>query len=141
MTELIAVDPGKMTGVCHAKGAFQLPLMDALEWLDEVLEVAAWDGGPRKIDEVTCESFTITQRTLKLANDHSALDGIGAVRWLTHKYGVKFTSYRPSDVKALVTDAKLRALGLYRPSDGGHMNDATRHWVYRKALLGELRLP
>jgi hypothetical protein len=121
---IIAVDPGKMTGWAHLRlGMFnsgQMPLSDYLVWFDQVLEEGLQPT-------VVCEDFIYTTETAKKTRQTWSTEGIGVLRFLTAKYGFGFHVQTPADAKRFSTNAKLKAMEWYRPSKGGHANDAARH--------------
>jgi len=54
-------------------------------------------------------------------------DRIGAMRLIADHGGVQFVRQTPAQAKSFATDDKLRKLGWFSPTPGGHANDATRH--------------
>lgn len=120
----IAIDPGKVTGWARwVDGEFssgQAELYDVLDWLH-----ATFDRGLRP--KLACEDFIITGATAKKSRQTEPLDGIGAIKWFAHHYAVPLTMQAPSSAKSFATDDKLRNLGWYLATKGGHANDAARH--------------
>ena len=80
-------------------------------------------------DALVCEGFVIRSNTSKLDAGAFSLttDLIGACRLLAHQAGIPFVRQTPAEAKSFATDDKLRRLGWYRPTKGGHANDASRH--------------
>jgi hypothetical protein len=122
---ILAVDPGKTTGfVMYTSGAFfwgQESMMEFLRRADDYLydNVAV---------EVVCEKFQIGPSTLSKARDaHWAMKQIGILEYWCETRGHTFTLQTPSEAKSFATDAKLKTLGWYTPTKGGHANDALRH--------------
>lgn len=149
---IIAIDPGGTTGYVHYKRnrfvepctgvlaeAGELPPMEFLDRLDGWLSTYSLQC---RDTELVIERFRISERTLKVSREgvHDTLDVIGGVRWLAHHYDATVVTQTPGEVKPLVTDPRLRGLGYFRGSPGGHMNDAMRHLVYRLARLKDLEL-
>lgn len=121
---VLAVDPGKMTGWASLRlGEFysdQLEWYDFLEWVDELL-----DRGFRF--SIVCEDFIYTAATAKKTRQTWSTEAIGVLRFLSQKHDVSFTLQKPADAKAFSTNEKLKRLGWYRGTSGGHANDAARH--------------
>jgi hypothetical protein len=91
------------------------------------------------VDVVVCEDYIITQRTIKLSRQNMSLESIGVLRWLCSAWMIRFVLQTPSEGKGFGTDEKLKRLGWYRPTPGGHANDATRHLL--TFLAKERQLP
>ena len=122
---ILAIDPGKRTGWAELRhGLFssgQTDGDDYLVWLGEALS----EG----IDPtaVVIEDFIYTEQTAKKTRQTWSTEAIGVVRFLCRKHGIPLTIQTPADAKRFSTDAKLRTMDWYRPSKGGHANDAARH--------------
>lgn len=124
----LAVDPGGMTG---------------LAWYDDApffrsTETASYDETVRSVTDVLhndkpdvliCEGFTIRAGTHKLdpVSFRQTTDLIGACRLLCWQFDIPFHRQTPAEAKSFASDAKLRTLGWYNATAGGHANDATRH--------------
>lgn len=133
-TELIiAVDPGKVTGIATWAGgefnSWQEPTWFAVDRIWAKLERLPDNA----VVEIVCESYTITASTLRKTRQNYSLESIGALRWMSNTHGVEFVLQAPADAMGFMTDDKLRMLGWYRPSIGGHANDAARHLGLRLA--------
>ena len=123
MTKIIAVDPGLLTGVAvlcdGVHHSFEEP---------DFHDLAAFVYSQQP-DVIVCEAFVIRQNTHKL--DAGAFsettDRIGAMRLLAELAEVPFHRQTPAQAKSFATDEKLRRLGWFNPTPGGHANDATRH--------------
>lgn len=132
ITGVIAFDPGKETGWARIQdGKFesgQGRLWPVLFWFDGILEFG-------RRPTVFCEDFIITPQTAKKSRQTDPLDGIGALKFLARKYDLALIMQTPAKAKAFATDDKLKALGWYRPTKGGHANDAARHLMV--GLVGQ----
>lgn len=121
---IIAVDPGKMTGLANLTfGEFtsgQLPLMEYLQNLDGALMQGM-------LPTLICEDFIYTTETAKKSRQTWSTEGIGVMRFLAHKHKLSFTLQSPASAKRFATNDKLKAMGWYKPTKGGHANDAARH--------------
>lgn len=121
---LLAFDPGGVTGIAWYDGvefvSLELKTYEALLYAQEAT-IGNW------VDlSVVCESFIISQRTLRGTRQYDALESIGVLRFLCRTRGVPFALVTPAASKSFSTDAKLRKLGWYYPTPGGHRNDAAR---------------
>ena len=136
--KIIAVDPGGTTGVAawnSDTGAFdslELPTLDAVR---EVEWRMTW---PQPIDLVVVEAFVISQSTVKKtrAGSHAAIESIGALRYIAWKHQIEFDDTQKAEQKKFATAARLKKLGWYRPSPGGHQNDAARHLLVAAVRRG-----
>lgn len=124
----LAVDPGGMTG---------------LAWYDDApffrsTETATYEETVRSVTDVLhndkpdvliCEAFLIRSNTHKLdaGSFNQTTDLIGACRLLCWQFDTEFVRQTPAEAKSFADDAKLRRLGWYSVTPGGHANDATRH--------------
>ena len=129
----LAVDPGGVTGVALYGGedggfaSYELGTKG-----DPDYETTVWHLNPliaQEWDALVCEGFVIRGNTHKLdsgAFSHTT-DLIGACRLLAWENGVTFVRQTPAQAKSFATDDKLRRLGWYNRTEGGHANDAARH--------------
>lgn len=122
---IVAVDPGKITGVATwtpgRMSSWQEPTWYAIDRIWTALD----DG---VVDVVVCEAYIITAATLrKTRGENWSLESIGALRWMSRRHGVEFVLQAPADAMRFADDAKLRRAEWYRPTPGGHANDAARH--------------
>lgn len=137
---VLAVDPGKVTGwATWSDGDFnagQLGRADFLRWADELVPMyAVWDL------HVVVEDFRITQQTLTKGREaHWAMGQIGCLEWWCEKYEVPFTKQTPADAKRFVDDRKLRRVGWFESTPGGHRNDACRHLLLYLVKHGRVEL-
>lgn len=144
---LIAVDPGGTVGLAAwtPTGKIEASERDPMTSLDQIYDALGvlTSSNPKARPEIVAERFTIDQRTLRLTRggSHDALDVLGGLRWIAHSYGIPLELQGVAEVKNLVPDTRLRALGLHKPTPGGHANDALRHLVYRLARLKLMELP
>lgn len=120
---IIAIDPGNVTGVATYEGT----TFDSFE-IDEIGKVYSylWDVKARA-DVIIIEKFTINPTTHKKSRQSDPLMIIGFVDGLTYLHRIPLTYFTPAKAKSFATDDKLRAVGWWRPTPGGHANDAARH--------------
>ena len=119
---VLAIDPGNVTGVAY----FDTSLGEPDSWEDEPFEVINYvEDLTATLDAVVCESFI--PRPGAYSWQPEALYTIGAVRYVCRREGVTFVLQSPADAKRFSTNEKLKRLGWYSPTTGGHSNDALRH--------------
>ena len=126
---VLAVDPGGVTGLALYDS--DTPVFESWEQEDFDHIVDTLDNLVSHKREVVavCEGFVIRGNTHKLdsgAFSHTT-DLIGACRLLAWENGVTFVRQTPAQAKSFATDDKLRRLGWYNRTEGGHANDAARH--------------
>lgn len=133
-TLLAAVDPGKVTGLSYLviteeaisqPNAYELTVPEFFDHFPRTFELSDRDD----LDLViVCESFQISERTIKTALSLDALDIIG---WLKgeqlYKRARPFYQQTPAQAKRFSTDEKLKTLGWFERTKDGHANDANRH--------------
>lgn len=127
---IVAVDPGKVTGVAvyypetTRCTTWEKPCWEAVRAVHRGLERG-------RISHLVVEAFTISMRTLKLTRGENwSLESIGALRYLASLVpDLEEFHVQPVEAKNFGTDRKLRALGWYHPTPGGHRNDAARHLI------------
>jgi hypothetical protein len=135
---ILAVDPGKITGYAQISTEWpfestQLPMLDFLGWAEYVISEP---DGP---EVVVCESFIVNAQTLrKTRGENWSLEQIGVLRWFCHKAEVPFTLQSAASAKGFVDDDRLKHVGWYHGTTGGHANDAARHLLTFIAKQGKL---
>lgn len=125
---VIAVDPGKMTGVSvFDDGDFRsFELSNGFEgfavWLDTEPDLF------RPHDQFVVESFTVNAGTAK--KDAGAYPEvfsiIGAARLTAFQNGMRFAFQTPGEAKSFASNDKLKRLGWYA-GGLGHADDSARH--------------
>lgn len=136
----LAFDPGATTGFA----TYDQQYGEFYSWQTEGRHAAERDAegyfGYRTV--VVGESFIITAETLKKSRQMDPLYIIGWADGECARLGIPFSLQTPSEGKAFGTDAKLKALGWWNPTKGGHANDAARHLLLRvmkdRALAPEM---
>ena len=138
---IVAFDPGETTGwarldpVSLEFRSGQLPWYSAWYWFNDTLS-----ANPAYIQQVVCEDFIYTAETAKKSRQTWSTEGIGVVRFLCQYYGLPLTIQSPSSAKSFATDKKLKRIGWYTPTKGGHANDAARHLMVFAVSNGVLPL-
>lgn len=142
---IIAVDPGKRTGVAEYGATTEVAIyeFEVNDFYDYIhtrvheLHAAGYDI------RLVAESFIITIHTAKNTQAGWSLELIGVLKFLAHRYGLEDVKLQaPAIGKTFGTNAKLRYLGWWKSGniDGvryvGHGNDAARHLATYAAQRG-----
>jgi len=143
MRHILAVDPGKMTGL--ALFSLDPGSEPILEWSGEV-EFSDFVFEARKMFElygdsleVICEKFTINAQTAKKAQAPYSLEVIGSLKTLMLDEGrdPELLMYQqPADAMAMFTNEKLKKLEYWHRGGAGHALDAIRHGLLRLVKTG-----
>lgn len=138
---VLAVDPGLVSGwATWESGRFAAgehdphPMCDfADEWM------SAHAGNPNAL--VVVEAFIITEQTLRKTRQYWSLEIIGALKWRASVHGVRYLDpmQTPSQAKRFGKDKRLKDMGLWHPTPGGHANDACRHLCLALSKCGAVR--
>jgi ABC-type transport system involved in Fe-S cluster assembly fused permease/ATPase subunit len=138
---IIAVDPGKMTGVAtwdSKTGVFhaeEYSVESFFEWVHTYVHQSVMEHGAENV-QIVCESFIITPSTGKNSQAPWSLELIGVCRFLTYRYGMRPMKLQsPAVAKTFATDQKLRAVEWHTKARG-HANDAARHLMTYCATNG-----
>lgn len=138
MPIVVAVDPGGDTGYAiYMDGNFSSGETSEPYGILRLIDSIVAEGRPVQL---VVENYTITSRTARLSPQPEALKLIGALEAAAERLGLAFQGSQLG-TKTFATDEKLRVLGWFRPTDGGHANDAARHlltWMV-KSLHPEWR--
>ena len=135
MKRLLALDPGKATGVAlfstselmttgpELLETLELQQMEVCEYVEEQLEYCKTRG--IELD-IVMERYVIGE-----ADAPWSLEVIGAVRYLQWKYLRRdyIELQTPGDAKSFADNERLRALGMWHTGGAGHANDALRHGI------------
>lgn len=139
---IMTFDPGGITGVAWflpdgGKSAFtSAELTGTFEQQATHIDgmLAGWEP-----EIIVYETYTITQRTAQLSQQHEALMLIGMIRYCATRYpGAKVYPQSPAQAKSFSSDSKLKAVGYWNKTPGGHANDAARHLLRFQAAHGLL---
>jgi hypothetical protein len=138
---IIAIDPGKMTGVAVVerdrwgvtesgvilRASIELDEDTIITWLRMQL-----DSLGAKPYVIVMETFVINARTVSNSQAPWSLMTIGAVQQVCRDYGYPVENIKwqsPSNAKNVVPNEKLKRLGTWHKGGAGHANDAIRHAV------------
>ena len=133
---IVAIDPGKVTGwaVLSEDGKYtggEAVLHEVMASIETLLV-----EGRRPI--IVCEDFIFTTATAKKSRQTWSTEGIGVLRYLAARYQVSFVIQSPNSAKKFAIDEKLKAMGWYHPTTGGHRNDAARHLLLYADGVGRI---
>lgn len=138
---IIAVDPGKRTGVAQwleraatEDRKFQSFEFDVNEFFDYIHDTVHSLVSQGYDVRLVSESFLITIHTAKNTQAGWSLELIGVLKFLAHRYDLEDVKLQaPAVGKTFGTNSKLKYLDWWRSGtiDGvrfvGHANDAARH--------------
>lgn len=126
---IVAIDPGGTTGIALLDSYAGFDSFQVEGSFEEQANALKYQLTALAPDVVVCESFIITPNTGKLSSDEQKyypLMLIGIIRCWCDTYELEYVAQTPSQRK-FATDDKLKRLGWYTPTKGGHANDAARH--------------
>lgn len=127
---VVAVDPGKTTGLAYMTRTGHVLTGEVFDWRS-VREVVA-NMLPLQIH---VEEFRITAATASKTAAPWSLKCYGALETYAWENDILF-SHAASTVKSTVTDAHLRAAGLWK-NKSPHERDALRHLVLALAKMND----
>lgn len=140
---VFGVDPGLLTGLClvhHDPMTGDLSRLWSIEAdMHTTVSTLKYDvpralssGYPVETVLVAMESFIINARTVKNQQAPYSLKTIGAVEqglWEVDFPEERLVMQTPGAAKSVVSDDKLKRLGLWHRGGEGHARDALRHAV------------
>lgn len=130
---ICGVDPGEHTGlfvvrirpervpVCRIWRA-EVSQHEVAPALENQLEME-----PRTV--VACERYVITQKTIRTTRQPAAMEVIGNVKDVCHRYDARLRMQMKSDVAKTADNSTLREIGWYARGMR-HANDGARHALY-----------
>lgn len=134
--KILAVDPGDMTGL-------------ALGWFGngKVIFFRSWEAGTldalQEVEEFTKgmgDKLVVIERWTPQPGvksfQPSALESIGATRYLTWRTRTALVLQTATDAKKFSTNEKLARMGWRNPSPGNHRDDAARHLLLAATARG-----
>ena len=138
---VVAVDPGKTSGIAllfWSGNADDMPVLELSQEVTEeaysmVIEGAFLSGGMEaEKTVVTCERFVINQATVRNSQAPYSLEQIGVLKHLCRvarfappPEEIKFQA--PVDAKNMFPNPALKKLGIWHKGGDGHALDAIRH--------------
>lgn len=143
---VIAVDPGKATGVCcfgvrpgeepHLIMSGEYQPEEFAEPLRAMLASAASENIPV---EIVCERFTINAQTVRNSQAPYSLEQIGVLKQIMRDAGMKDNDLKfqsPADAKRMFPNEAVKKLGYWHKGGEGHALDAVRHGLLYLAKNG-----
>lgn len=140
MTLIVAVDPGKATGVAlfRSHGTDDPVLLESHEFgredLEKWLEEKLLRSTAGEDVHVVAERYIIGD-----ADSPWSLRELGVLSYLSRKGGWGEPSLQsPADAKSFCPNERLKSLGYWHKGGAGHALDAVRHgilYMVRKQLL------
>ncbi len=139
---VLAVDPGKMTGLsCWTIEPGGEPV---LVWAAEVDEEAyatpiRFELSTHPDIEIVCESFTITLETAKKSQAPFSLELIGILKQIVRDAGRPVSDVNlqgPASAKKLFPNTALKKLNYWHRGGAGHALDSMRHGLLYLARTG-----
>jgi len=137
MHAVLAIDPGKMTGVVLLEwdGTDNLPQQKLSVEVDEInfyttVDIAMTGWKNYESFAVVCERFTITAQTVRNSQAPYSLEQIGVLKhtcrmWEYKSENIKFQA--PVDAKTMFPNDRIKKVGIWHKGGEGHALDATRH--------------
>ena len=135
---VITIDPGKVTGMARYFPLRGLESYHSWEELGGLGGFAdAWRISHPDYDNpdvtIVIEKYTIGAKNRAIREDYNAVYINGFVLGLSRWTEWNVIQNQVSGAKTFATDEKLKALGWYNPTPGGHSNDAGRHMLTHAA--------
>jgi hypothetical protein len=146
MRHILAVDPGKATGLSYFifDGEADPEMLwskevQQHEYADPVRKAFAYSQSRGVKLEVVCERFTINAQTVRNSQAPFSLEQIGILKQIMLDNGrtpdeIVFQS--PADAKAMFSNEKLRILEYWHRGGEGHALDSIRHGLLRLVKSG-----
>lgn len=147
MKVVLAVDPGKTTGVALIVWSGVQEDTPALEYAEELDEETFGTTISRLIQNwysndmfyIVCERFTITAQTVRNSQAPFSLEQIGVLKHIAreHRYPVDLITFEsPVNAKTMFPNEALKKIGTWHKGGEGHANDAIRHALLKLVKSG-----
>ena len=139
---ILAVDPGKATGVCLfsiEKGEDPTLMFSWEVTMETFAQIVRWALKAYPGTEVVCEKFTITARTAKLTQAPYSLEHIGILKQCMMDEKLDYENLplqTPTDAKAMFPNPALKKLGYWHRGGAGHALDSIRHGLLYMVRTG-----
>lgn len=128
---ILAIDPGLVTGwASYGEGDAYWPAPFVQGQVEGRHDFECWCFGLLSIGwvkQVVAEDFIIGTATGKKSRQVDPYYILGWLDGMCDRFSIPLKLQSPSEAKSFATDDKLKALGWYTPTPGGHANDAARH--------------
>lgn len=130
---IVAVDPGKTTGVAiwdeatNTFTSYEFNVNDFYTFItDEINDFYSPDTNEYEL-RIVSEDFIITVNTAKNSQAHWSLRLIGVMDYLCQINELPALTLQAPALKAFGSDSKLKMVDWWKSGLGGHANDAARH--------------
>jgi len=146
MRHILAVDPGKATGLSYFiyDGQNDPEMLwskevQQHEYADPIRDAFRYSQSQGIKLEIVCERFTINAQTVRNAQAPYSLEQIGILKQIMMDNGrtpdeIIFQS--PADAKAMFSNEKIRILEYWHRGGEGHALDSIRHGLLRLVKSG-----
>lgn len=127
---VIAIDPGLVSGVAVLADPHGEAIFSSFETEGGRFGMAQSYEAVTSIfrpELLVVEDFIISNATARKSAQPDPYRLVGWLEIEAHRHGIPFKLQTASTAKGFATNEKLRHLGWYRSSKGGHANDAARH--------------
>jgi hypothetical protein len=146
MRLILAVDPGKASGICLFSFSDGEPeLLWSGEYQADEFATAVRRGLDMALDarvdlEIACERFTITAQTAKNSQAPYSLEQIGVLKHLARESTCaspeSIVLQSPVDAQRMLPNEALKKLDYWHKGGEGHALDAIRHGLLYLAKKG-----
>jgi len=146
MRHILAVDPGKATGLSYFifDGQNDPEMLwskevQQHEYAQPIRDAFRYSQSQGAKLEVVCERFTINAQTVRNSQAPFSLEQIGILKQIMMDNGrtpdeIFFQS--PADAKAMFTNEKIKVLEYWHRGGEGHALDSIRHGLLRLVKSG-----
>ncbi len=146
MRHILAVDPGKATGLSYFifDGQNDPEMLwskevQQHEYADPIRKAFSYSQSSGVKLEVVCERFTINAQTVRNSQAPYSLEQIGILKQIMIDNGrqpdeIIFQS--PADAKAMFSNEKIKILEYWHRGGEGHALDSIRHGLLRLVKSG-----
>lgn len=142
---VLAVDPGKLTGMCLF--SYQTGSEPTLEWsgeleqheVAEAIRSILWTPDVRYNLDVVCERFIINAQTVRNSQAPYSLEVIGILKQCLLDNGRPMDDIffqAPADAMSMFDNKKLKKLSYWHVGGGGHALDSIRHALLKLVKSG-----
>ena len=128
---LVTIDPGEVSGIAAVDASGGV-IAGQGTWIETLVQIEQWlDSFALKTQApiLVSEGFSITAQTARNTPQPWSLEAIGVCRYLATRRGLEFETQTAASAKRFADNKRLKSMGWYVPTEGGHLNDALRHLV------------
>ena len=145
MKHVLAVDPGKTTGVSFIRLDDAPALLSSGEYQPDefaqpIRDTFSWCAKNGIEFDIVCERFIINAQTVRNSQAPFSLEQIGVLKQIMRDHSVDpeaaLVFQSPSDAKKMFPNDALKKIGTWHVGGGGHANDSIRHGLLRLVKVG-----